>query len=361
MPEESNNTLLPQPPRPPQERNTGNFFSGAVHVVKGIASVFSSVVKILFAIVGILFLISIISELSSSSEQSPATYREVLYGTGPETIAIVDLNGMILDAVPQGPFDVVTESQLITPRRVLKLLESIKTDPAIKAVVLRINSPGGSVTASDEIYQTIVRFREETDIPVIVSHGDIAASGGYYISLAGDRIVSDSTTLTGSIGVIASMLNFQELANEYGVKEIAVTSGDNKNFFSPYQEMDEEELSILQSVIDEAYAQFLARIRESRSINESTLIELADGRPLTGLQAHEAQLVDDVGNLYDAVEMARTEVGYPDAQVVEYSDQGIFESIFGAVGKPLMSKMPLSFLDRYAELQGKPAYLYGGM
>ena len=353
-------TLLPQPPKPPYESRRRNFFSSVVSVIKGIASMFSSVVKILFAIVGILFLVSFISELSIG-DQETTTYQEVLYGYGPETIAVIDLNGMILDAVPQGPFDYVTESQLITPRRVLKLFEGIKADPNVKAVVLRINSRGGSVTASDEIYQTIKRFREETQIPVIISQGEIAASGGYYISLAGDTIVSDTTTLTGSIGVIASMLNFQELANEYGVKEIAVTSGDNKNFFSPFQEMSEEERSIMQRLIDEAYVQFLSRIRESRNVNELVLTELADGRPLTGKQAYEAQLVDELGNLYDSVELARRETGYPDAQVVEYTDQGIFESLFGVVSKPLMNKLPLTFLDPYAMLRGKPAYLYGGM
>ena len=360
MPDEVHTIPVPKPPKPPRESEGASFFSKIVMVVKGIASMFTNVVKILFAIVGILFLISLISELSTG-DQETATYQEVLYGQGPETIAVIDLNGMILDAVPQGPFDYVTESQLITPRRVLKLLEGIKSNPDVKAVILRINSPGGSVTASDEIYQTIKRFREETQIPVIVSQGEIAASGGYYISLAGDTIVSDTTTLTGSIGVIASMLNFQELANEYGVKEIAITSGNNKNFFSPYQEMTEEERVIMQRLIDEAYVQFLSRIKESREVNESVLNELADGRPLTGKQAYEARLVDELGNLHDSIELAREQTGYPDAQVIEYTDQGIFEGLFGAISKPLMNRLPFSFLDPYAGLHGKPAYLYGGM
>ncbi|MBI4136879.1 signal peptide peptidase SppA [Candidatus Roizmanbacteria bacterium] len=359
--DDTQKTPVLQPPKPPRQSHGTNFFSGIVQVVKGIASIFSSIVKVLFAIVAIVFLVSLITELSSADEEATTTYQEVLYGTGPEIVAVIDLHGMILDVVPQGPFDYVTEAQLITPRRVLKLLEDIKSDPNIKAVVLRINSPGGSATASDEIYQIIKRFRVESGIPVIVSQGEIAASGGYYISLAGDTIVSDPTTLTGSIGVIASMLNFQELANEYGVKEIAVTSGENKNFFSPFQEMSEEERTILQRIIDENYAQFLSRVRESRPTSESQLTELADGRPLTGKQAYDAQLVDKLGNFYDSVELARQKAGFPHALVIEYTDQGIFESLFGVVSRPIMNKLPFSLVDPYAELRGKPAYLYGGM
>ena len=337
------------------------FFTRLVNGFKGLATIFSSIVKILFAIVGILFLTTLITELSTTSQEAGTTYREVIYQGTSETIAIIDLNGIIADVVPQGPFDYVTETQMITPRRVTKLLEEIAYDNNVVAVIFRINSPGGSVTASEDIYQTIKRFADENEMPVIVSQGEVAASGGYYISLAGDTIISDPTTLTGSIGVIASTLNFKELADEYGVKEIAVTTGSNKNFFSPFQEMSEEQQSIIQSIIDEAYDMFLSRIRESRDVDEGTLTALADGRPLSGLQAYNAGLVDKTGTFYDTVQLAKEQSGYKRAQVVEYTDQGVLESLFGIVSKPLMNKLPFSLFDPYTSLSGKPAYLYGGM
>jgi protease-4 len=331
------------------------FLGKAARRTKAVASIFGSFVKILFNIGVGIFVILLIVGLFSGSEET--TQSRVLYGTGEDEIAVVNLTGAILDVVPTGPFDVVADSDVITPRKVTMVLEKIKQNSAVKAVVLRINSPGGSVTASDEIYETIVRFKQETGLPVIASLSEVAASGGYYIALAADTIIASPTTITGSIGVIANTYNFKELADNYGVREISINSGDSKNFLSPFQEPDEEEQAILKSIVDEAYQQFLTRVAESRQIPQNVLLPIADGRPLSGRQAMAAQLINQTGSFHDTVIFTREQINSADASVVEYGVGGLFESLLQGAMKPFMRSelRPITLLQ---QLSGKAAYLY---
>lgn len=337
-------------------------FSRATHGIKSVSDTTGNLIKIGFNMILMLFMFGIIvGMITGDSQQGSIT--EPLFGTATETIAVIDMTGTILDVVPSGPFDTLTETQMITPRGLLKTFETIKKDPDVKAVILRINSPGGSVIASEEIYQMIKRFRTETNLPVIASHGEIAASGGYYISLGADTIISDETTLTGSIGVIAQLINIKQLADTYGVRQISITSGNNKNFLSPFEDTNEEQVSILKTIVDEAYGQFLSRVRESRSgtIVGGQLEQLADGRPLTGKQAYEAGLVDQTGNFNEAVEVARNRINVSDARVVEYGKSGFLESLLGVSGKIMKQTNPVASLPQLAtlsHLSGTPAYLY---
>lgn len=345
-------TVTTPPPRPPQ---TEGFLGKAARRSKAVATIFGSFVKIVFNVGLGIFLILVIAGLFSGSEES--TQSRVLYGTGTDEIAVVNLTGTILDIVPTGPFDVVADTDAITPRKTMRVLEKIKQNPSVKAVVLRINSPGGSVTASDEIYETIVRFKQETGLPVIASLSEVAASGGYYIALAADTIIASPTTITGSIGVIANTYNIKELADNYGVKEISVNSGNNKNFLSPFQEPSEEEQAILKSIVDEAYTQFLTRIAESRQIPQNVLLPIADGRPLSGNQAMDIQLINQTGSFYDTIVLTRELINSSDASVVEYGVGGLFESLLQGAIKPFMRNelKPLTLLQ---QLSGKAAYLY---
>jgi len=339
-----------------------SIFSRTSHGIKSVSDMFGHLIKIGFNVIIILFIFGIImSMIRGKSGQERV--NEPLFGSADETIAVIDLTGTILDVVPEGPFDTLTESQMITPRGLLKTFETIRKDPDVKAVILRINSPGGSVTASEEIYQMIKRFRQETGIPVIASHGEIAASGGYYISLGADTIISDPTTLTGSIGVIAQFINIKDLADQYGVRQISITSGNNKSFLSPLEETDEEQVTILKEIVDEAYEQFLTRVRESRNeyVSATTIGQLADGRPLTGKQAQEAGFVDQTGNFNDAVLFARNKINVPDARVVEYGKSGFLESLLGVAGKITRNANPVASLPPFStlsHLSGTPAYLY---
>lgn len=341
------------PPPAPPKKESG--FGKTAERFKHASTLTGSTVKLLFNIVLAVFLVTVIGGMFGG--EAGQTYQQPLFGDGDDQIAVINLSGTILDTAPSSPLDTISDADIITPRKILLLLEDLKKETQVKAVILRINSPGGSVTASDEIYHTIKRFREETDLPVIASLSEVAASGGYYIALGADTIIASPTTITGSIGVIANAYNIKELADRYGVKEISITSGNNKNFLSPFQEPSAEEQAILKSLIDEAYAQFLSLVADSRKINQNSFIGVADGRPLSGKQAMEYKLVDRVGGFYESVQYVRATIGSPDAQVVEYGKGGLFDNLLGAAVKPFTQShlRPLVILQQFSN---KPAYLY---
>jgi protease-4 len=211
-----------------------------------------------------------------------------------DAVAVIWLDGTITSA----PEDYFT-MQIITPGRTADLLEQA-ADPAIKSVVVRINSPGGSVVASDEIYHMLQKF----DKPVVVWMGDMAASGGYYISCGGDYVFAHPDTLTGSIGVISQFLNAEELMEKVGVDVMVITSGPHKDIGSPFREMTEEERAMWGAITDEIYEGFVEIVAQARDMPAAEIRELADGRIYTGQQALERGLVDEVGTLDDAVAKA---------------------------------------------------------
>ncbi|MBI5630998.1 MAG: signal peptide peptidase SppA [Elusimicrobia bacterium] len=185
-------------------------------------------------------------------------------------------------------------------RRIRALAET----KGVKAIVLDINSPGGSVGAVQELYSQIQRVRQEKRIPFVALFGDVSASGGYYIAMACDKIVAHPGTLTGSIGVIFSVGNLEGLFQKIGYKVDPIKSGKHKDIGSPARPMTKEERGILQAVIDDAYKQFLAAVSQGRHIPEDQLRPLADGRIFSGRQALAAHLVDMVGDSVDALELA---------------------------------------------------------
>jgi len=231
-------------------------------------------------------------------------------------VGLVKLDGVITDS-----------------KEVIEQLHQLRDDDSVEAILLRIDSPGGSVGPSQEIYKEILKIREKDQRKVIVSMGSVAASGGYYIASAADWIVANPGTLTGSIGVIFQGLNMGELMKKVGVKTVVVKSGKYKDIFAPDREMTEDERRLLQGVIDDAYEQFLDAIVQGRkNLDKEMLRSIADGRIFTGSQAKEYGLVDELGNLQDAVEKA--------AQLA------------GIEGKPEIlepKKRRLSILDRLLE------------
>src|SRR5919106_1254651 len=173
-------------------------------------------------------------------------------GDGAARIAVVPVEGTIAPADNTlGRVQPTT-----TPEGLADALRQAGQDTSVVAVVLEVNSPGGGVTASDEMHQSILDFRKQTGKPVVVSMGDVAASGGYYISTAADRIVANETTLTGSLGVIFALTDFSELADRYGVEQEVVKSGEFKDMGSSFRDLTPEEREILQSIVDESYDEF---------------------------------------------------------------------------------------------------------
>jgi protease-4 len=185
-----------------------------------------------------------------------------------------------------------------------KRIEQLADTKGVKAIVLDINSPGGSVGAVQEIYSRILRVKREKRIPIVALFGDVAASGGYYIASAADKIVAHPGTLTGSIGVIMEMSNLEGLFNKIGYKMDPIKSGAHKDIGSPGRAMTPEERQIMQTLINDAYGQFVQAVADGRGMKVEDVKPLADGRVYSGTQALANHLVDQLGDSHDALMLA---------------------------------------------------------
>lgn len=185
---------------------------------------------------------------------------------------------------------------------IIEVLRQYKEDDGIKAVILRIDSPGGGVGPAQEIYREVIKIK--TKKKVITSMGSVAASGGYYIACASDLIVANPGTITGSIGVIMQFSNFEELLKKIGIKGVVIKGGEYKDIGSPFRDMTPEEKKIIQEAIDNVHQQFIQAVMEGRKLERIKVVQIADGRILTGEQAKRLGLVDQIGNLQDAIDIA---------------------------------------------------------
>jgi protease-4 len=180
-------------------------------------------------------------------------------------------------------------------------------DEGVKAIILRIDSPGGGVGPSQEIHQEILKAKLKKK--VVTSMGSVAASGGYYIACASDLIVANPGTITGSIGVLMEFTNIEELFKKIGVKGVVLKSGAHKDIGSPFREMTQEEMKMMQEVLDNIHQQFVQAVATGRKMDQAKVMEIADGRILSGEQAKEIGLVDRLGNLQDAIDITAKMVG----------------------------------------------------
>lgn len=213
-------------------------------------------------------------------------------GFGPQ-VAVVELEGVIVDVD-----DLVRD------------LKRHRENPMVRAVVIRINSPGGVVGPTQEVHQAIQRLRQAGK-PVVASLGAIAASGGYYVAVAADQIVANPGTLTGSIGVIMQMANVEGLLKKVGVDYVVVKSGQFKDVGNFARPMSPEERRVLQTLLDDVHAQFISAVAEGRKLDEAEVLKFADGRIFSGSQARRLRMVDTLGGLEDAVNRAASLAGLP--------------------------------------------------
>jgi len=209
------------------------------------------------------------------------------------------------------------EGAIDDSRFVLAELRRFRQTSWIKAVVVRIDSPGGAVAPTQEIFEEIQRTKKKK--PCIASMGSVAASGGYYIASACDKILANPGTMTGSIGVIMQLSNFEELMKKIGVKGVNIKSGANKDIGSPFQPLSPEGREILQALVDNVHGQFVTAVAKGRGMDEARVRKLADGRIYSGAQAKELGLVDQFGTLEDAIDLAATQVGLDGDPAVYYS------------------------------------------
>ena len=245
--------------------------------------------------------------------------REVvlLPGEGRDKVLMIDVEGAISSSVESG----ILSRERNVVARVFERLERAAADPLVKAVILRIDTPGGEVTASDIVYHEILRFKERTGRPVVALMMGVAASGGYYIASACDLIVAHPSTLTGSIGVISVFPSVESLMAKVGVKVEVIKSGPAKDSGSPFRNMTEDERRAFQGIIDEYYEGFLAVVARGREgkVAADRLREIADGRVYTAPQALKLGLIDAVGYFDDAFGRALGLAGIEGARLVAYT------------------------------------------
>jgi protease-4 len=232
-----------------------------------------------------------------------------------DKVAIVEVEGMIANAKAGG---------LLGPSEnpvslFVQELDKAEKDDTVKAVVLRVNSPGGTVSASDAMYQILKRFRARTHKPVVASIQELGASGAFYVSCGADKIVAQPTSLVGSIGVIFETYNLQGTMAKLGVRPENYKSAAHKDIGSPFREATDDEKQIMQGLVDEYYAKFKVIVSSNRPITDPSQFPImTDGRIFSGDQAQKLGLVDKTGLLDDAIQLARDLAKSPDAKVVEY-------------------------------------------
>jgi protease-4 len=264
---------------------------------------------------------------------------------GGEKIALIRLSGAIAESGEAGLFSVSG----ITPSLVRGYLQRAADDPAVKAVVLRINSPGGTAAASQEIAAMIRDF----DKPVVISMGDIAASGGYYISVYADAVVANPDTLTGSIGVITQLFYIQGLLEKLGIEMETIKSGEHKDMF--FRPLSDKEKAILQDISDELYEQFIQAVAEGRELPPEKVRQLATGQLYSGIQAQKHGLVDKLGGLEDAIDLAAEIAQVETPLVEEYGPPSLWHWLLGVsteIKQTLLSRLSDPQLLLLKMLQG---------
>lgn len=280
----------------------------------------------------------------SSVPSSPSVHKQIIGGSGNDQVALLSLAGVILSNPVSSPL-VVSEG-VIVPDQVDATLRLLGSDPAIKAVVMRVDSPGGSAVASDEIYQSIKKFVAVK--PVVVLMGDTAASGGYYISSAASYIIANPATVTGSIGVITEITDVQGLMKKLGLEQETYKSGMFKDLLSSTRKRTPEEQKMIQKLLDTTYGLFVSRVAEGRKIELSKVFELADGRIYSGKEAQQLGLVNALGYQNDAFDKAKELAGIKEATFVDVSTKSFLELLFSQVKSmnPLSALLPDLLLSR---------------
>jgi protease-4 len=273
-------------------------------------------IMITLVVIAIVFFGASIFYFSKIVSKSSSKYYE-RSGKGSEKVAVVDLNFTIISSEP-----------------IVKQFKDFGEDESIKAIILRVNTPGGGVAASQEMYEAIRKVRDAGK-PVVVSISSLGASGGYYAACGGSIIAADPGSLVGSIGVIISLTNFKDLAEKLGVSETVIKSGELKDAGNPLRELNEKDREYFQSIVDDSYDQFLDVVSRERKMDKEKLKEYANGRVFTGRQAKEIGLIDSLGTFDDAIMMAARMAGIEGEPAIVRKKERItfFEMLIESISK----------------------------
>jgi len=283
--------------------------------------------------------------LNPFSNEPQPLQEHVVFGEGRDKILMLDVSKMIGSEDEEGALGIIRRES--TTARVREELEMAANDDRVRAVVLRINSPGGTVTASDIIFHQLMRFKKDTGRPVVAQMLDMGTSGAYYVALAADEIVATPTTVTGSIGVVMYGVNLSGLMDKVGIRNQTIKAGALKDMGSPLRPMTPQEDTILHDVLKQMQDRFLELVRERRpGLTAEGAQTIADGRILTAEQALALNLVDRIGYLDDTLRVAGARAGVEEARVVMYRrPQEFAETIYsrGALHAPQINLVNLDF------------------
>jgi protease-4 len=249
--------------------------------------------------------------------------EQVVDGEGRKKVLLLDISGIISDKKRTSLWGLRERISMVA--EVKEALKKAEADDAVIGVVLRINSTGGTVTASDILHHELARYKKETGVRVVACLMDVGTSGAYYVATAADEIMAHPTSLTGSIGVIAMKFNVQGLLSRIGIEEESIKSADMKDLWSPFRPNTPQEREILQSIINTLHERFIDVVADARkSLTREEVQELADGRVYTADQAISSRLIDGVGYLNEAVEGIKASAGIEKASVIIYYRPGTY-------------------------------------
>ncbi len=283
--------------------------------------------------------------------ESMPRFRELTVerGRGSDKIALIVMRGLISSSLPGNVGDTMVDDMRAA-------LQQAREDNHVKAIVLEIDSPGGEVTASDEIYNAVVKARARK--PVVVYMDTLAASGGYYVSCGGKYIMANDTTITGSIGVIIQTLNYEQLFNKIGLSSVVFKSGKFKDILNGARPMTPEERDYIQAFVMKTYDKFLGVVSKERNLPAEGLRNgIADGRIMSGKEAVENKLIDGLGQIEDAYDKAKQLGGAPNAAIVKYGPPFSLGRFFRAFGKTDGTKIQLELPKQLVpQLEGGHAY-----
>ena len=252
--------------------------------------------------------------------------ERLLQGERGPKILLVKIDGVI-SRKPSGRGGIFRRSDENPVSRVREELDTARADPEVRALLLRIDSPGGTASASDAVYSEILRFKEERGVPVVAHFVGTAASGGYYVAMAADHVVAHPTSVTGSIGVIFISVNVAGLMEKLGIENQTLVAGRHKDAGSPLRRMRGSERKHLQSIVDDLHLYFQGVVLSGRpQLDAARVAKLSDGRIFSARQALEAGLVDELGGLDDAVAVAKRRAGLTEARVVSYHRPDEYEN-----------------------------------
>jgi len=294
---------------------------------------------------------------TGAQDQEPrARFRETVlhrgHGTG-DKVAVIALRGLISSSIAGNVGDSMVDDMRMA-------LEQARDDERVRAVIVEIDSPGGEVTASDVIYNAVVKTRAKK--PVVIYMDSVAASGGYYVACGGKYLMANETTITGSIGVIIQTLNYEQLFNKIGLGSVVFKSGKFKDMLNGARPITPEEREYVQSFVMGTYDKFLGIVARERNLPADALRNtIADGRILSGRDARDHKLIDNLGQIEDAYDKARELSSSPDAAVVKYGPPYTISRFFRALSKAAESKLEVTLPKQLVpQLESGRAYFLPG-